>query len=182
VRSIAIALLLLLAGAAGADEPPVPLKKLVARCDAVIVGTLGEVQERSDRGVDSGAGILTVERVLSGRLEPGDRLPLRWSGGGIAGTGLGRAERAGDRRIWLLRFDPDGTVRADPFHRSVDVERLPEVTEHLAASTGRTPPEYVPAEEKALYTSLWALGGLAVLVIGFTLLWIRVTVRGTAEA
>ncbi len=54
------------------------LESAVKTSDLIVIGTLHNVSEETRDGVDYGTGEITVDEVLSGRVEPDQKLSLIW--------------------------------------------------------------------------------------------------------
>lgn len=86
---------------------------LVLRSDAVVVATLSHVMESSEGGIDYGRGRLSVETSLFGSPGESDVLDLRWQNPTeIACPRDEHSHQEGQRGLWFLSIEQDGTARA----------------------------------------------------------------------
>src|SRR5690242_14831196 len=58
---------------------PIPLIELVQDSDLIVIGTLTDVREYSDKGMDYGNGTIQVEEVIWGNITKGQNLALLWA-------------------------------------------------------------------------------------------------------
>lgn len=101
----------------------IPLDEAVKDSDMIIVGTLRHVSEETRDEFDYGAGELTVDEVLSGSLEEGQKLSLAWKNeSGVICPRIVHQNDQNKQLIWLLKMKPDGKVAADNPGRYIAVE------------------------------------------------------------
>ena len=94
----------------------VPLEKLVAESDLIIVGTLYDATE-NDAGI--GAGYIQVDEIVFGNVRTQSKLPLQlgdsvkieWADNWACASGMHMGRR-GKKGAWLLEVEPNGTVSA----------------------------------------------------------------------
>lgn len=133
-RVLLISLLLCLPAAARAETIEYPFDALVQMSDIIVVGTLRDVSERTEGGMDYGQGRIEVREVIWGRVSPGDALLLRWSNQSDIGCPrVEHKENAGREGVWLLTED-GAAVRADHLGDFVEPASREKVERALAAS------------------------------------------------
>jgi hypothetical protein len=130
--SLGIILILLLPVVAVSEWIVISLESAVKNSDIIVIGTLHDVSEETRDGVDYGTGEITVEEVLRGHLEPGQKLILVWQNeSNIVCPRVEHRGHQGERAIWLLTRRPGGKVAADNPGRVVSVEKMEAVLELL---------------------------------------------------
>ena len=100
--------------------------------DLIVIGTLHNVSEETRDGVDYGMGEITVDEVLFGEAQSGQKLTLVWQN--ESDVMCPRVEHRGDqnkRLIWLLTLKPDKKVAADNPGRVAPLEKRDKVVELL---------------------------------------------------
>jgi len=120
------------------------LETLVERSDFIAVGSLSDVLEFSKWRTDYSRGIITVEKVLWGKVKPGEKLVLAWRN--RTGEKVWRLEHEkwqNTTAIWLLTFDQKGYVRADWPSRARDVKDQKQILKILSGMPGKEVKEFV---------------------------------------
>jgi hypothetical protein len=113
----------------------IPLPQAVKDSDLIIVGTLRHVSEETRGAIDYGSGELTVDEVLRGNVEAGQKLDLAWeNNSGIICPRINHRDDEGKQRIWLLKLRPDAKVAADNPGRYVSIEKKEDVLRLLRNS------------------------------------------------
>jgi hypothetical protein len=110
----------------------IPLIDLVQDSDVIIVGTLSDVREYSEKGMDYGNGTIQVEEVIWGNITKGQNLALLWSN--RTDVVCPRIEHRGhenQKGIWLLTIDEQGNVAANYPRRFVDLTERDQVIDAL---------------------------------------------------
>lgn len=127
-------LLLCIPATASAMWGIVPLEELVQESDIIVVGTLRDVSEHTDDGIDYGEGRIDVREVIWGNVSKGDSLTLKWqNSSAVACPRVEHGDSAGAEGIWLLTRNGDA-VNADYPGRVVDVSQRVKVEAALARS------------------------------------------------
>lgn len=127
-------LILCLPAASRAETIEYPLETRVQMSHLIVVGTLGDLRERTAGGVDYGEGRILVREVIWGRAAAGDSLRLKWSNPtNIACPRVEHRQDAGQEGVWLLTADGD-SVRADYLGGFVSLSERGEVEAALARS------------------------------------------------
>jgi len=112
----------------------IPMEKVVAKSDLIVVGTLHSAEEDSE-GI--GQGYIKVDDIVFGNavtlentaLKIGDNLKLKWADNWACARGMHKG-RIGMKGIWLLTVNADGTVEAGYPGRFIDqLEKLTEIQE-----------------------------------------------------
>lgn len=130
--ALTLMLVLLLPAAAFPDWIVISLESAVKDSDLVVTGTLHDVSEETREGVDYGKGEITVDEVLWGRAEVGEKLTLVWQNASdIECPRVEHREHRNKRAIWLLTRRPGGEVAADNPGRFVPAEKRDRVLELL---------------------------------------------------
>lgn len=104
----------ILASTAFASRTGVPLADVVQDSDIIVIGTLTQVREYSDKGMDYGSGTIRVKEMIWGAVLKDQHLTLTWEN--PTGVICPRTEHKGEENkkgIWLLTFDRQGNARAD---------------------------------------------------------------------
>ena len=100
----------------------IPLEELVEDSDLIVVGTLQTVSEYTKDETDFSEGRILVESIIYGNvktetnqfLKANDKLYLKWQNlSYIACPRIEHKYVLNQKGIWLLKVDPDGSVRAD---------------------------------------------------------------------
>jgi hypothetical protein len=110
----------------------ISLESAVKSSDIIVIGTLRDVSEETRDNIDYGTGEITVDEVLRGDIDPGQKLTLVWQN--ESNIDCPRVEHRGHqkkRAIWLLTQKPDGKVAADNPGRFVSAEKKQAVLELL---------------------------------------------------
>lgn len=131
-RTVSILIILLFPIVAVADWVCISLESAVRTSELVVIGTLHNVSEWTKDGIDYGSGKITVDEVLWGKAEPGQKLSLVWRN--ESNVMCPRVEHRSDQnkqRIWLLESKPENRVAADNPCRVVLVEKRDKVIELL---------------------------------------------------
>lgn len=192
-RAVATAFaVLLLVAACGADGPLTgdagtvavhasamtyqSLAEMAAASDVVVVGTVAEVTEGTFQpapatedflGTQSLRAVIDVERVLQGKLSPGDQVFVPWMGYEVAADGTpgpqmivdGQPPPApGHRDVWFLAAGPDsmGLVAYEGRLRVADDGSL---ARRAPVGSGAEAEVLALPDVEALDAALAALGG-----------------------
>jgi hypothetical protein len=106
----------------------IPLDEAVRDSDLIIVGTLRGVSEEAKGETDYGAGELTVDEVLRGNAEAGQRLALVWENdSAVICPRIDHQEDQGKQVIWLLKRAPGGRVTANNPGRYIAIKNKEDV-------------------------------------------------------
>jgi hypothetical protein len=112
-----------------------PLDELVHDSDIIVIGTLEQVSEYTQNGMDYGQGSILIDEVVWGMENPGGLLSLKWQNESIlACPRVEHRHNEGKKSIWLLTVEPDGSVRANNPGRVVELGERPRVEQCLANS------------------------------------------------
>lgn len=132
--TLGMVLVLLMPVAALSEWVLVSLEVAVKNSDVIVVGTLREVSEETRDSVDYGRGVITVEEVLWGDVETGQRLTLVWqNSSNIDCPRVEHRPHENKQVIWLLTGKPEGRVAADNPGLVVAVGKKEKVVELLRA-------------------------------------------------
>lgn len=126
-----ILLLFSLSASTWAKWALIPLEELVADSDLIVIGTLHSEYEDSE---GLGRGYILVERIITKGvktldntpLRHGDNLKIEWADNWACASGM-HLRRVGQKGIWLLKVEGDGTVRAGYPGRFLPLEDLGEI-------------------------------------------------------
>ena len=130
--ALSLMLLLLLPGAAASEWIVISLESAVNTSDLIVIGTLHDVSEETRDGMDYGSGRITVDEVLWGNTEPGQKLTLVWQNeSNVACPRVEHREHRNRQAIWLLTLGPEGKVAADNPGRFVSIDKRAKVQELL---------------------------------------------------
>lgn len=120
-------------GSVTAEWALLQLDELVKDTDLVVIGTLHSASEDYE-GI--GQGYILIEEILPRRamqhtssgeaLKPGDNLRLAWADNWACAAGMHMGWQ-GEKGIWLLNIQSDGSVRAGYPGRFVDVADRTEI-------------------------------------------------------
>lgn len=112
-----------------------PLDELVHDSDIIVIGTLEQVSEYTQNGMDYGQGSILIDEVVWGMENPGGLLSLKWQNESIlVCPRVEHRPNKGKKRIWLLTVEADGSVRADNPGRVVELGERARVEQYLAKS------------------------------------------------
>jgi hypothetical protein len=117
----------------------VSIEELVQNSDLIVVGTLDNVSEYSQNGIDYGEGTITVDEVIWGAAGPGDLLTLKWQN--ASNLVCPRVEHRDNQKrtaIWLLIHE-DAVVYAT-YGRVVDLAERSKVEQSLVKDKVRLRP------------------------------------------
>ncbi len=129
---------------------------LVTDSEVIVIATLRGTSGYMKNGCFIDEGILDVDRVVCGSVAPGDSLLVRWQNyPGVAGRGVSHYPNIGKSRLWFLKGDVEGVLRADTEQRVWPVDELETFLDTLAAY-----PYYVRTPE-------YAIGERVVITIEF---------------
>jgi hypothetical protein len=123
---------LILPIAASSQWITMSLESAVKTSDIIVIGTLHDVSEETKDGFDYGRGDITVDEVLWGKAEPGQKMHLVWQN--QSDISCPRVEHRGDQSkqvIWFLTLKSEGRVAADNPGRIASVEKKERVLELL---------------------------------------------------
>lgn len=125
-------MLTLVLPAALAEWAFIPLETLLKSTDVIVVASLTDVSEKSEKGTDYGAGTLIVAEVLRGNAKAGDKLKLEWLNGTLETCPrIEHTLHTNKTLIWLLQTSTNGTVRADYPGRVLELQRRKELQDLL---------------------------------------------------
>jgi hypothetical protein len=106
----------------------IPLDKLIEDSDLIVIGTLNNVKEHSEKDVDYGKGTIIVDEILWQNKEIGTKLKLTWENPtGIACPRVDHKDSQGKKAIWLLKVEQNNIVKADYPGRFVELDQKEEV-------------------------------------------------------
>jgi hypothetical protein len=132
--ALGVMLVILLPVAAVSEWIVVSLEAAVKESDIIIIGTLRDVSEKTEEGVDYGTGKISVDEVLWGSVEAGQQLTLVWqNSSNVDCPRIEHREHRDKQAIWLLTQKPEGKVAADNPGRFVPVGQKEKVLELLRA-------------------------------------------------
>jgi hypothetical protein len=89
----------------------IPLDELVQDSDLIVIGTLNEVSEYSQDGMDYAQGSILIEEVVWGAAKAGQALALKWQNTtGLVCPRVEHRHDQGKKGIWLLTAEDNGEV------------------------------------------------------------------------
>jgi hypothetical protein len=134
-RFISVLVVLLLPLAAYARWRVIPLDEAVKDSDLIVVGIIHDVSEVTNGAVDWGSAVITVDEVLRGDLQEGQKLSLQWQNeSGVICPRINHGDHEGKQFIWLLKRKPFGKVAADNPGRFIDSSRREDVVKLIRAN------------------------------------------------
>jgi hypothetical protein len=129
---IILALSFALAPNTSASLYPRPLVETVQDSDVIVIGTLKNVHEYSDKGIDYGNGAIQVEEVIWGYVMKDQNLTLKWDNRtGAVCNGVEHKSQENQKGIWLLTSDGQGNSRADDPGSFIELEEKDKVINAL---------------------------------------------------
>ena len=112
-----VLLALALATPAVGRAEPVPVDSIIENSDAIVLGRLTIVDLVSTETEEKGTGYITVEKVVAGRVEVGESVPLGWHFRFdpevvvVCPTPIHYQPLRGVLGVWFLERGEDGTLR-----------------------------------------------------------------------
>ncbi len=134
ITQAALIVSLLSAVPADAIEMVYSHRGLVTDSEVIVVATLRGVTGYMKNGCFVDEGYLDVERVVCGNVATGDSLLLRWQNyPGVACPTVSHYSSVGKSRLWFLKRDATGVLRADTNQRVWPVDELEAFLDTMAA-------------------------------------------------
>ena len=147
--ALSVVLILLVPITAASGWVIMSLESAVRDSDIIVVGTLRNVSEETRDEIDYGEGEITVDEVLWGSAEAGQKLILSWQNSSNIDCPRVEHRHGRDKQaIWLLKQKQGGKVAADNPGRMVSVEKKNKVLE-LLRERGKLNNSMPPERESA---------------------------------